>query len=740
MIRKTVAILTALALLLPATVLGAEIIYEKEVTERVASGIVYTQKTRIQDNGVAQIHIIDADLNNETVSVRPMAAPEGMSYLSNVLDMAKTYGAVAAVNTDFFSWNKEESGRAHAMNLQITDGQVRSSSGIDGGYASLIFTEDGQLLMDYFKTEITVTAPSGKKDSVYLINQYNDLTKILMYTPAWGKYSRGSQNNGVEMVVTDGKVSAFYMNQDPVEIPENGYVLTTSMEWNYFLNSNFKLGDEVVLDIQLTPDIEKIKHAVSGGSMLVAEGKPATFTHNITGRHPRTGVGFTADGHLLLVAVDGRQSNALGMTQEELADLMIQLGAVYAMNCDGGGSTTLVARPEGHFSVALKNAPSGGAMRKVSAALGVFSNAKIGKLAKINSTLSADRVCLGDRVSVYSRGVDEYQNPCDLSDKPITYQTDNGTFKNNVLTPEKAGVAKITVASDEIATDLLLQVLTPSTLSAYPAGVALELGKSQTFSFIGYDDDGAWADVSPGLVTLKTDSPDLAVSGNKVTLKGDKGGIVTATFGGCETIIPITAKGAAAGFDLPMQSPADPLYRELPTGAVFPVLGAKKETALLVDGLADRILTRKVKEAGYVKTVTPSGTYSAEEKDGVLTVTADFPSRSLLSQWTKLFGDLKGSSADHILLVLNAPLEFKLAEEKALFRAELEALAKDRTVFVITPDRRTACRKDNGVRYMTVSDFSLLTLKDCAVEKERFCYPEFSLDNGRLTYRFVSIL
>lgn len=740
MIRKTIAILTVLALIWSSAALGADIIYEKDVTERVASGILYTQKTRLQDNGIEKIHIIEADLNNETVSVRPMAAKDGMSYLSNVLNMAKTYGAVAAVNTDFFSWNNNETGRAHAMNLQVTDGQVRSSSGIDGGYASLAFTEDGQMLMDYFKTDITVTAKNGESHSVYLINQYNDYTKLLMYTPAWGRYSRGSKNNCVEMLVVDGVVDSFYMNQDPIEIPANGYILTTSMEWNYFLNGNFQVGDEVVLDIQFSPDTDKIKHAVSGGSMLVAEGERAEFTHNITGRHPRTAIGFTEDGTLLLVAVDGRQNNALGMSQEELSDLMIELGAVYAMNCDGGGSTTLVARPEGQFDLAVKNSPSGGSMRAVSAALGVFSNAKIGKLAKINSVFSADRICLGDSVSVYSNGVDEYENPCDLSDKAITYESDNGSFKNNVLTPDEVGIANVTVSSGKIRTELALQVLDPVGMTAYPAGATLQVGKSQKFAFIGYDEKGVHADISPGLITLKTDDADLSVSGSTVTLKGKKGGIVTAVFGDCEVQIPITAKGEAAAFTMDLVTPDDALYQTSAKGTQFAVLPAKKETARLVDGLVNKILTRKTDESDYEEILTPSKKYGATEKDGILTVTADFSSRSLLSQWKTLFGDLKETDAEHILLVLNAPLEFKLSEEEALFRSELEALAEDKTVFVITPDRETACRLDCGVRYMTVSEFADLTLKDFAVDKERFCYPEFSLHNGKLTYRFVSVV
>lgn len=60
-----------------------------------------------------------------------------------------------------------------------------------------------------------------------------------------------------------------------------------------------------------------------------------------TGRHPRSAVGITADRHLILLTVDGRTEWASGMTCEELAQTMGQLGCPDALNLDGGGSTTL---------------------------------------------------------------------------------------------------------------------------------------------------------------------------------------------------------------------------------------------------------------------------------------------------------------------------------------------------------------------------------------------------------------
>jgi exopolysaccharide biosynthesis protein len=84
---------------------------------------------------------------------------------------------------------------------------------------------------------------------------------------------------------------------------------------------------------------------VRAGRNVVAEqaGIVATFG---PARHPRTAVGWSADPpRLFWVVVDGRQAGySAGMTLDELAALMLRLGAREALNLDGGGSSALVVR------------------------------------------------------------------------------------------------------------------------------------------------------------------------------------------------------------------------------------------------------------------------------------------------------------------------------------------------------------------------------------------------------------
>ena len=122
-------------------------------------------------------------------------------------------------------------------------------------------------------------------------------------------------------------------------------------------------------------EAEGIEWAIGGGPRLLREGqieitgREERFLPDVlVGRAPRTAVGITASGEVLLVVADGRRAQeSVGLTLEELARLMRDLGAVEAMNLDGGGSTTLVV------DGMLLNNPSDGRERSVASALLVYA-------------------------------------------------------------------------------------------------------------------------------------------------------------------------------------------------------------------------------------------------------------------------------------------------------------------------------------------------------------------------------
>ncbi|OQY72839.1 MAG: hypothetical protein B6D45_08730 [Ignavibacteriales bacterium UTCHB3] len=82
-----------------------------------------------------------------------------------------------------------------------------------------------------------------------------------------------------------------------------------------------------------------------------------------TNRDPRTVVGYTADKHVILMVIDGRQASSEGLSLPEAAELMISLGCVEAMNLDGGGSTQMAIGNQ------LVNLPTGGTYQRPVAAI-----------------------------------------------------------------------------------------------------------------------------------------------------------------------------------------------------------------------------------------------------------------------------------------------------------------------------------------------------------------------------------
>jgi len=127
-----------------------------------------------------------------------------------------------------------------------------------------------------------------------------------------------------------------------------------------------------ILDFQKGIQWE-IESAVSGGPVIVQNKKifitseeEVFFDTKIPNIHPRTAIGYTDNNTLIILVVDGRQPSSRGVYLEELAQIMVNLNCVEALNLDGGGSSALVVNNQ------LINKPSGTAMeRQVMSAIAV---------------------------------------------------------------------------------------------------------------------------------------------------------------------------------------------------------------------------------------------------------------------------------------------------------------------------------------------------------------------------------
>jgi len=94
----------------------------------------------------------------------------------------------------------------------------------------------------------------------------------------------------------------------------------------------------------------KMETAIGGGPMLLQSGRVAVtnvqermFVNGENDRHPRTAMGYSKDGKLFIMAIEGRRPGmAEGATLLQEANMFKELGCWEALNLDGGGSSCLL--------------------------------------------------------------------------------------------------------------------------------------------------------------------------------------------------------------------------------------------------------------------------------------------------------------------------------------------------------------------------------------------------------------
>jgi exopolysaccharide biosynthesis protein len=89
-----------------------------------------------------------------------------------------------------------------------------------------------------------------------------------------------------------------------------------------------------------------IRDALAFGPALVVNGEAAKVKGASSGLNPRTAIGQRSDGAVLMLVIDGRQASSLGATYADLIKVMLDYGAVNAINLDGGSSSLMYYKGE----------------------------------------------------------------------------------------------------------------------------------------------------------------------------------------------------------------------------------------------------------------------------------------------------------------------------------------------------------------------------------------------------------
>ena len=326
-------------------------------------GTTYEHGVQFTPHGPVAIHVVRGPRPVGLYRLRPVLSNESVTRLESVTSMQRrlsNQSTSVGINGDFYSF---EDGRPSGITLR--DGVLISPP--NGQRSSAGITLDGMLdvrRVKFFGTWRGV----GQRRSLNEFNKAPGKNGISLFTSDYG--STTPRVTGSYAVVLSGfpastpntditATVASAAENGPFGVAPGTAVLIARGIAATKLRAEAPVGATIALRLILQPGWDTVTDAIGGGPVLVRSGRPVYRAHEafttslLVPRHPRTAVGQLADGRILLVAVDGRQSGySVGMTTFEMAQALVRLGAVRGMGFDGGGSTTLA------FEGTVLNRPS----------------------------------------------------------------------------------------------------------------------------------------------------------------------------------------------------------------------------------------------------------------------------------------------------------------------------------------------------------------------------------------------
>jgi hypothetical protein len=316
--------------------------------------------------------------------------------------IAQRTGALAAVNGGFFVISSGDGGKPGPW-LAGTDGDLAGISVVRGdlvseavnGRPALVIPSDSGAgtAVRRLTTRLSVRAANGDHREVTGLNRKPGLivncggageayplalpahdytcgndNEVIAFTPVFGpELPRGEghqvtiDGRGVVVAVRDGRGGV---------MPARGTVLQGTGTGAQWLRDHARRGEHLTLRRSIvdaergaSQPVRPQTSIVNGGPLLLRHGAVALdpvrdgwSPQDIDGadrgafyngwylrRNPRTAAGVTRDGKIILLTVDGRRpAHSVGLSIPEVAQVMRGLGAVDAINLDGGGSTAMV--------------------------------------------------------------------------------------------------------------------------------------------------------------------------------------------------------------------------------------------------------------------------------------------------------------------------------------------------------------------------------------------------------------
>lgn len=385
------AFLAAVALPISAMAAFSADLLENPTYTWQENGISYAEQT-LDEGGVQKLfygeyNTTTADAEYEWVIHSIRNGSE--TTLSTVADIAADYEqktgkkVMLATNGDYF-FNTGENVESY-----VNDGVVVAK----GAYTTkhcIGFDNAGKVVIGRM-TEVEkrlMVVVNGER-TFFDIDKFNEApgeNEIAIYTnagehsvPGASAYVCNSDSTNLTTYPVYG--SSYRLSPEPPEkftLRSGQFAVVVNGENAQFFYDNVVYGVEVNLVEIPAGEFAGCTWVLGGYDILVDDGVVNTDCHTDNAgdaKAPRTLIGFKEDGTGFLCVVDGRQSGySLGITVNKEAELAKALGAQFALELDGGGSSTMLIRLDDVLT--LRNEPSDGSMRRVSNAIMLVEKTK----------------------------------------------------------------------------------------------------------------------------------------------------------------------------------------------------------------------------------------------------------------------------------------------------------------------------------------------------------------------------
>lgn len=254
----------------------------------------------------------------------------------------------------------------------------------------------------------------------------------------------------------------------------------------------------------------------------------------------RSIIGIKADGTLVFCLVDGRNAPiSTGLSNYEIGEMMLALGCVNAVNCDGGGSSTFISKRAGESVNTMRSVPSDGSERAtINSVILVSTAGATGIFEKALIETEYNYIAPGAHMAFDVTGLDTKNFTMDIPAE-VTYQVAEegmGTIVNGVYTAGSiTGIATIqAVYNGNVVGEKELEVVHPDSFGFDRDETVLPYGKTMDLIVeANYGDDNWFVCVDGAYTFTLSDNNAAQLDGNKLIASSDesvKGVNVTVTY------------------------------------------------------------------------------------------------------------------------------------------------------------------------------------------------------------------